>query len=504
MFLLKNGIKGNYLQHIRSYSFLLTVAAITYLAFSFIPSNSVNYSTIKFGSYTGSYNSAWIGFVTAIMSSIFLSLFGFFLINGSIKKDIDTRIGHIIGTTRISNYAYIFTKVVSNFFVLLTLLVIVFLTSIGLFFLYGKGYNFIFLDFIKPYLLIAIPSLFLVVNFSIILEVIFPKKGLIQYGIFLFVFFGAIFSSTDSENIKIDFFGIQQPTKIVEQQVKDKYKNTNTQLTIGIISGKRDLEKTVTIVTPLFSNRYILSRILLVVFSFVLVYIVSLFFHRFNSKERKQITKQKIDSNLISSSFKFKRESNEIINSTKLLPLICIELVMMFRKNPNWAWLLTIIGMSSMFFLPISVSHNYILPLTWFLQISIWSNLVTKDTVFRTHYFTNSSYKPVQRLFVSRIFSGIILALFITIPLLIRLIFNLQFTLVINVILGALFITLLAVFLGVLSKGSKLFEIIFFFLVYSNLNLVSITDYFGAINNSMLYTFLMLALVLSLFLASYF
>ncbi|MGY0427365.1 MAG: hypothetical protein ACWIPI_11165, partial [Polaribacter sp.] len=123
MFLLKNGIKGNYLQHIRSYSFLLTVAAITYLAFSFIPSNSVNYSTIKFGSYTGSYNSAWIGFVTAIMSSIFLSLFGFFLINGSIKKDIDTRIGHIIGTTRISNYAYIFTKVVSNFFVLLTLLV---------------------------------------------------------------------------------------------------------------------------------------------------------------------------------------------------------------------------------------------------------------------------------------------------------------------------------------------------------------------------------------------
>ena len=504
MFLLKNCIKGNYLQHIRSYSFLFTVVAITYLAFSFIPSPNANYSTISFGSYTGAYNSAWIGFVTAIMSSVFLSLFGFFLINGSIKKDIDTRIGHIIGTTKISNYAYILTKALSSFLILLTLLIIVFLTSIGLFFLYGKGHHLFLMDFIKPYILIAIPSLFLVVNFSIILEIIFPKKVLIQYGVFLFIFFGSIFSSTGSENNKIDFFGLQQPIKNVELQVKDKYKNAHTQLAIGIISGKRDLEKIATIVTPSFSKRYILYRILLVVVSLILVYITSLFFHRFNIKEREQIEKQKTDINVISSAFKFKKTSTKISNSTSVFPLIYIEIIMIFRKSPNWVWLLTIIGMSSMLFLPITVSHHYILPLTWFLQISIWSSLVTKDKVYRTHYFTNSSYKPVQRLFVSRIFSGIILALFITIPLLIKLVFNFQFMLVINIILGAFFITLLAVFLGVFSKGSKLFEIIFIFLIYSNLNLLSITDYFGAINNSILYTFLMLTLVLSLFLASYF
>ena len=315
----------------------------------------------------------------------------------------------------------------------------------------------------------------------------------------------AIFSSTDLKNTKIDFFGIKQPIKIVEQQVKEKYKNTNTQSTIGFISGKRDLEKIITIVTPSFSNQYILSRTLLVVFSFVLVYIVSLFFHRFNIKEREQITEQKIDNHIISNStFKFKTDSNTILISSKLFPLIYIELVMIFRKNPNWIWLLTLIGMISMLFIPINISHKYILPLTWFLQISIWSNLVAKDKIFRTHYFANSSYKPIRRLFVSRVFSGIILALFITIPLLISLAINLQFTQIINVVLGALFIPLLAVFLGVLSKGNKLFEIIFFFLIYSNLNLVSITDYFGAINNSMPYTFLMLTLVLSLFLSSLF
>lgn len=506
MFLLKNSIKGNYLQHVRSYSFLITVAVITYLAFSFVPSTTANYSTIRFGSYTGNYNSAWIGFVTAIMSSVFLSLFGFFLVNGSIQKDIDTRLGHIIGTTKTSNFTYVLTKVLSNFFILLTLLSFVLLTSIILFYLYRKESDFVFLDFIIPYVLIVIPSLFLIVNFSIILEIIFPQKRLIQYAVFLFLFFITIFSSVESKNTKIDFFGIQQPTKEVEKQIKKINQNDNTQLEIGVISGKKDLEKVITIKRPQFSNKYVLNRLFLILVSFFLVFLASFFFHRFNVKEKSQMIKPEIDNHSIinNNTFKFNNNLSVISKSSKLFPLIYIELKMIFRKNPNWVRLFTLIGMSLMLFLSINISHSYVLPLTWFLQISIWSNLVTKDKAFRTHYFANSSYKPIQRIFISRIFSGIILALFIAVPLVIRLVINLQVIQVINVIFGALFISLLAVFLGVLSKGNKLFEIIFFFLIYSNINLVSITDYFGAINNSMPYTLLMLVLVLMLFFSSYF
>ncbi len=186
MFQLKSIIKGNYLQYVRSYSFLVTIALSLFVAFNFIPSTDANFSTVRFGEFTGNYNAAWIGFVTAIMSSVFLSLVGFFLINGSIKKDIDTRIGHIIGASKISNAKYLFAKLFSNVLILLTILVIIFVVSIVLFFFYGEKYPFQILDFVLPYAVIAIPSLFFVVSFSLLLEVLFPKK-VIRFNIFYFL-----------------------------------------------------------------------------------------------------------------------------------------------------------------------------------------------------------------------------------------------------------------------------------------------------------------------------
>ncbi len=506
MLQLKNSIKGNFLQYVRSYSFLITIAASIYVAFSFVPSESANYSTMRYGDFVGAYNSSWIGFVTAIMSSVFLSLFGFFLINGSLKKDIDTRIGQIVGATRISNAAYIFTKIWSNFIILLVILSMVLIVSIGLFFLYGKGFDFNILDFIQPYLFIAIPSLLLIVSLSIILEIFFPKKVFVQYGIFLLVFFFTLFSSSETENNNVtDLFGIQQPLKLVEQQIIQQYPKSDTKLTIGLVSGGRDTYKVVEIKTPSFSKQYLLYRLFWMFALLVLVYIASFFFHRFNLKEKQRIVEDKTTTNTsTNASFDIKKTTESITKTTKLTPLIRTELTVFLRKNPKWVWFLTVCGMAMMGILHLDIAHGIILPIAWFLQIAVWSDIATKDKAYRTHYFVNSSYKPVQRLFVSRIIAGVILALTIALPLLLRLLFALDFIAFANVILGALFIVLLAIFLGVITKGKKLFEILFFFLVYSNLNKISITDYFGSTHNTLNHTGLMLIFVTILFFMSYF
>ena len=181
-----------------------------------------------------------------------------------------------------------------------------------------------------------------------------------------------------------------------------------------------------------------------------------------------------------------------------------MEIKLLFRKSKKWVLLLILCGMIATVLVPVSITHNYILPLLWFLQVTLWSDLVTKDTENRTHYFTASSYKPLQRIFVSRIIAGIFTALFVAIPLLIKLLFSLEFLAFIHVILGAVFIVLLAIFLGVLTKSKKLFEILFFFIAYSNINLVEITDYYGAIHNTIWYTGFMFFLIIILFLSSYF
>ena len=103
-------LKADYLQRTRSYSFLITLAVTVFMAYSFIPDNNASYTTLSAAGYRGVYNSAWIGYVSGVMTTVMLTYFGFLLVNSGIKKDIDTQVGLIIATTPISNFKYLLSK----------------------------------------------------------------------------------------------------------------------------------------------------------------------------------------------------------------------------------------------------------------------------------------------------------------------------------------------------------------------------------------------------------
>lgn len=121
-----NIIKYDYAQRTRSYAFLITLCVSLAVAYSFVPEPNAGYSTIRIGDYLGYYNSAWFGYVTALMTSIFLFFTGFYLVNSGIKADVDTKVGQIVAATPICNLTYLFAKMLSNLMVLLTIMFIVF------------------------------------------------------------------------------------------------------------------------------------------------------------------------------------------------------------------------------------------------------------------------------------------------------------------------------------------------------------------------------------------
>ncbi|MEB0303712.1 hypothetical protein, partial [Mucilaginibacter sp. 5C4] len=77
----------------RSNSFLIKLAITDYAPYTFVPPDTANYTTISASGYRGVYKSAWVGYVSAIMTTVNLSFYGFMLVNSGIKKDIDTEIG---------------------------------------------------------------------------------------------------------------------------------------------------------------------------------------------------------------------------------------------------------------------------------------------------------------------------------------------------------------------------------------------------------------------------
>ena len=499
----KSIIKADYLQRTRSYAFLITLAISLYIAYTFVPPSDAAYSTVQIGSFRGENNSAWIGYVSAIMTSTFLSLIGFFLVTGGIKKDIDTEVGMIIATTKISNFKYLLSKMLSNFLVLLTIAGIVFVMSIALFFVRGKGYPFEITQFILPYLLTTLPAIFFISSLAVMAEVFLGRWPVLQYlGFFIFfnVIAANVLNGTASvTTMAIDPFGVKVVTMGMEDFVQKHYDAKASLVSVGFNFSENRAVKTFLFNGSTWPSIFIISRLIWIGFSLILVFISAKFFHRFDIKEKIRKKKkgnllENIPAGILLHDIKLSLLPS-ITTNYAVKPFIKTELLMLFRKGPKWFWLVNIGGMIALIFTPLTIAHQVLLPILWFLQVSRWSDLATKEKTNRIHYFTYASYQPVKRLLPSQIIAGIILAVALASPLMIRYLISGDLMHVLYIFTGAVFIVSFAVCLGILSGGKKLFEIFFFLVTYINLNLIPFGDYFGGLNSGIGYTGLMAAII---------
>ena len=510
-----NIIKADYLQRTRSYGFLITLAITIYAAYSFVPPPSAQYTTLNVVGYKGVYNSAWVGHVSAMMTSIMLSLYGFFLVNGGIKKDIDTEVGLIVATTPITNFGYLLSKFLSNFFVLMTIAGCTFAVSIVMFFVRTNGYPFILGDFVWPYLLFAIPAMFTVSALSVVAEVFLGTRSILQYILF-FLFFSIIMSNVVNQRnnvsaVFMDPFGTITMTNSIKDKVETQYHVKIEAINLGYtFHNKTQPFKTFVWNGISWTGVFLLSRVLWIGLAFGLVYFSSFFFHRFDIKQRVRKTKKVKNETepavlALASAGISMATLPPVVADYGIFPFIKTELLLLVRHGRKWIWLLVGGIWVAMLFVPMNIAYGYLLPGILFLQVTRWSELATKEKTNRLHYFTYSAYKPLQRMLPAQLLAGIILAVVLALPVILRSIIGLDVYAIVNILNGAIFIVLLSACLGIVSGSKKLYEIIFFMITYCLLDKIPVADYLGAMqhDNRVVYVGVVLALNLFLGLISF-
>jgi len=504
-------IKADYLQRTRSYSFLITLAITIYAAYSFVPPPSASYTTLNVVGYKGIYNSAWVGHVSAMMTTIMLSLYGFFLINGGIKKDVDTGIGQIIATTPLSNFGYLLSKTLSNFLVLLTITGITFMMSIVMFFVRTDGSSFVLTDFVLPYLFFALPALLFISSLAVVGEVFLGRKSILQYVVFFFLF-GVIMSNVVGHSGStaitfVDPFGVNAMTNSVKDKVNTQYHEHIEAVNLGFTFSAKHRFKTFVWDGISWTSIFLLSRLVWVCFAFAIVYFSSFFFHRFDFKQPVSKKKKEPAFSASSGISEFAKGINvallpPVVADYSIFPFVKTELLLLIRKGSKWFWMINGGAWISMLFVPLNVAHAYILPVLLFLQVTRFSDIATKEITNRLHYFTWSSYKPLQRMLPSQLLAGVILAVGLALPVMLRYAIISDFYTVLNLINGAVFVVLLSVGLGILSGGKKLFEILFFFITYCVIEKIPVADYIGSMQHNSHTGFITTVLILNLFLAA--
>jgi hypothetical protein len=503
-------VKADYLQRTRSNIFLATLLISIYVAYSFVPTASASYSTVRIGNFVGYNNAAWIGHVTAIMASTFMWFIGFYIINNGIRRDEESGVGQIIAATPISNFLYLLAKSLSSFMVLLTITVIIVLMALGLVIARGSGYHFNVLQFILPYVYATIPSLFFLTSLAVFFEIVFGKQTNLINVSFFFLFsviVGIIFSFTNPLMEWIDVLGVKHLLNQMAGIVNGGYSNIHQDISVGYNFGNKKEIHYFLFEGTHFNFFYLACRLFWVAMAFILLWIGSRMFRRFDTRTfslpdagGQNIMPENQPSSSLGITFS---SLPEMSSSFSIFPLIKAEILMLLRKGPFWFWLINLGLFISLFFIPLNKAHQIALPLVWFLQINRWADIATKEKYYGTSSYIYGTFRPSGRLLTAQILAGTVTALAFAFPVILRYTFAGEFEFLPGIALGSLMLIGFSVSLGILTGGKRLFEIFFFMLTYAVIENIPQADYFGGVHSTTGYFAIQLLIILFLLTTAY-
>jgi len=165
-------VRADVLERMRSSAFWLVLGLTTGLMLLSFPSQDAGYVVMKVnGNFRGVYSSAWIGMVVAMLS-VWLSLLGFFVVRGTLRRDIEGRVYELLAVTSASRASFLLAKWTSHMLLLGLIVSAQLAVGVGMQFWRGEDTSLHLLELLKPSILIGLPSLSLVAALAIAFDLI--------------------------------------------------------------------------------------------------------------------------------------------------------------------------------------------------------------------------------------------------------------------------------------------------------------------------------------------
>ncbi|HKS72809.1 MAG TPA: hypothetical protein VJQ82_06390 [Terriglobales bacterium] len=473
-------IRADFLERVRRYSFLLTLAFAVYLGYAAYTGKIM----LRLDDYRGIYNSAWLGGLMGIVASCFLSLVGFYIVKNTIRRDEQTRVGKILATTPMSKGFYTLAKSLSNFAVLAAMVFVMGLAALCMQFLRAEDTHLSLPALFSPLLLYALPAM----AFTAALAILFESLPVLRGGagnVGYFFLWVALLAGGGISELEMgtphhdslyfrDFTGIasvmgQMQTTL--RHIDPAYKGGSS-LNIGPNKPtKRFVWSGIQ-----WNSIQIVARLTWLLWSVLLALLAALFFHRFDPsreflrkprKAGKQVTAKENGSELPSAP---SPAGAAAVHLTALerasgragfLHLVFSELRLML-KGHAWWWYIVAAGLFiACLASPLDASRGGIIIAAWIWPILLWSQMGAREASYGTESLIFSSDHALYRQLPAVWVAGVLVALMTGGGLGIRLLIARDYAGWLAWFTAALFIPTLALALGVWSASSKPFEALY-------------------------------------------
>lgn len=160
-------------ERMRTPRFWVVLGLMAWATWWCFPPIEAGYSTLSLADGSrGDYSSAWAGMCLALVYSTLLNLAGFYLVRGTLVRDIDTRVWQLLVTTPMTRAGYLLAKWASHMAVFGMIAVVGAAVALVAQWVRAEDRHIDLIELLKPLLLIAAPSLALTAMFAVWFDLI--------------------------------------------------------------------------------------------------------------------------------------------------------------------------------------------------------------------------------------------------------------------------------------------------------------------------------------------
>lgn len=479
--------RADFLERVRRYSFLVMLALAVLLGYQ----TAIGNVRLQLGPYRGEFNSAWIGGMMSIIITFFVGWFGFYLVKGSVARDRETGVGQIMATTPMSRPFYMLGKWISNFAVLMTMVVILVVFGLIIQLINGESTGLNAGAYLAPFAFIVMPLMAVVAAVAVLFEAIPFLAGGFGNLVYFFAFVTMIPFTMDAQSTKmnpaLEPLGMALLKEDMAQEVLQFFPDYDGSFMLGGMDTP--ITGTFTWNGIDWTAPTILTRFAYMGLAILVTLLGALFFDRFDPSRRKPLRRKSADLRSIPEPASVFQASPAVhltslphaANRFSFITVLSAELKLLLKGQPWWWYIAAAAAVIACLVSPAETTRQGILPYAWVWPVLIWSSMGSREARHNVQQFVFSSASPLWRQLPAQWIAGFIVTLVMGSGAALRFAVSGDSAGLIAFFSAAFFIPSLALALGVWSHSSKPFEILYVTLWYLGpLNKTPGLDFIGA------------------------